>query len=71
MSHPRIEVPLPWPVEINLSRPAMECIVAYCLDRGHTGNNSLECELDNFTNLLQNLLERSETEPGNLGLVGG
>jgi hypothetical protein len=30
-----------------------------------------ECEIDNFANLLVNLLERTEPEPGNFDLVGG
>jgi hypothetical protein len=69
-----IEIPLPWPVEINLSRPAMERIL------NETGrrltvpvppDDSVECELDNFRNLLQNLLERTETKPENFDLIGG
>jgi hypothetical protein len=70
MTAPRFNILTQKELVIDLSRLAMECIVSYCLDRGHTGSEPLECELDNFVNMLQNLLERSEPETGNLDLVG-
>lgn len=68
-----MEIPLPWPVEINLSRPALLIVLQALGSRlvAVPVNQSTECELDNFSNLLQNLLERSKTEPGNLDLIGG
>lgn len=55
---------------IDLSRPAMQWII-YMLERDgiRLPQGDVQCELDNFVNTLQNLLERSET--GNLDLVGG
>jgi hypothetical protein len=70
------DLPLPWPVEINLSRPAMEAILAALDETGSLDigaviwTDALQCEVDNFRNLLQNLLERSEPEPGNFDLIG-
>ncbi len=60
------------PVVIDLSRPAMEYTIKAlaAADRAVWGD-SVECELDNLRNLLQNLLERSEPEPENLDLIGG
>jgi hypothetical protein len=67
------EIPLPWPAEINLSRPALTHVLA-AIENGMditTGwTPSIQCEVDNFCNLLQNLLERLP-ETGNLDLVGG
>ena len=56
---------------INLSRPAMERI-EYDL-RGCKMPHAphVECEIDNFRNLLHNLLERSEPKIENLDLIGG
>jgi hypothetical protein len=59
-------------IPLNLSRPAMEVILGRV-----TGGEDVQCtadvrcEVDNFRNLLQNLLERSEPEPGNMDLIGG
>jgi len=69
-----IKVPLPWPIEINLSRSAIEWIVRETGRRLTVPvicDESLECEIDNFRNLLQNLLERSEPKPENFDLIGG
>jgi hypothetical protein len=56
---------------IDLSRPAMEYILgALGQCEQPTLEYSMECELDNFINTLQNLLERSEPETGNLDLIG-
>jgi hypothetical protein len=62
-------------ITIDLSRPAMQYIVAaleeVCnVDPGVTWTDSLQCELDNFVNLLHNLLERSEPKPENFDLIG-
>jgi hypothetical protein len=54
---------------IDLSRPAMEQILQALEVAGYGGHAEVQAELDNFRNLLQNLLERSET--GNLDLIGG
>lgn len=72
MSEP-IEIPLPWPIEINLSRSALEWILKETgrrLTVPAVLDDSVECEIDNFRNLLQNLLERSETKPENFDLIG-
>jgi len=58
---------------IDLSREAMEYILATMTHANEpTIDYGVECELDNFCNTLQNLLERSEPEPetGNLDLIG-
>jgi hypothetical protein len=34
-------------------------------------NPDVECEVNNFRNILHNLLERSEPEHQNLDLIGG
>lgn len=67
-------IPLPWPAEINLSPMAIEWILQETgrrLTVPVTPDGGVECEVDNFRNLLQNLLERSEPETGNLDLIGG
>jgi hypothetical protein len=71
MTAPRFHILTQQELVIDLSRPAMQCVVAYLNDRGHTGNDALECELDNFQNTLLNLLERSEPKPENFDLIGG
>jgi hypothetical protein len=64
------EIPLPWPAEINLSRPAMQHLLDTMTVCPWTLSSGVICELDNFRNMLQNLLERLP-ETGNLDLVGG
>jgi len=68
------EIPLPWPAEINLSRPALLFLVETLGDSDGVYPNvdrRVQGELDNFRNLLQNLLERSEQpETGNFDLIG-
>ena len=54
-------------IVIDLSRPAMQFIVQAINDSYAT--DTTNGEVDNFRNLLQNLLDRSE--PQNLDLVGG
>jgi ubiquinone biosynthesis protein UbiJ len=57
---------------IDLSRPAME-LIAGAIERDGicSPDDAVQCEVDNFRNMLQNLLDRSEPEPGNLDLIGG
>lgn len=62
---------------IDLSRPAM----SYIIEALHNCPNiyisglkftaDVECEIANFRNTLQNLMERSEPKPENSDLVGG
>jgi len=54
---------------IDLSRPAMEWVLAALDVRAL--NPDVECEVNNFRNILHNLLERSEPEHQNLDLIGG
>jgi hypothetical protein len=78
VSGPRFKILTQVPVMIDLSRPAMLRIIAQL---EHTsdwaGTLQEQCEVDNFKNLLHNLLERSEpvnlatVEPENLDLIGG
>jgi|HubBroStandDraft_1064217.scaffolds.fasta_scaffold1030606_2 hypothetical protein len=73
MSAPRLNVPLPWPVEINLSRPAIQHLIDMLHDTAAAGEclpPETHCEVDNFVNLLHNLLDRSEPETQNLDLTG-
>jgi hypothetical protein len=58
-------------IVIDLSRPAMQHLVDTMTVCPWTLSGDVICELDNFRNLLQNLLDRSEPETGNLDLVGG
>jgi hypothetical protein len=71
MTLPRFNILTQKELTIDLSRPAMQYIIA-ALEHADepTVDYQVECELDNFTNLLQNLLERSEPKPGNLDLIG-
>ncbi len=69
-----IEIPLPWPIEINLSAPTIHILIDMMRqsDWQHTIQQcGCECEFDNFRNLLLNLLERSEPKPENFDLIGG
>jgi hypothetical protein len=75
MSAPTFSILTQKELTIDLSRPAMEWLIAAIANgaditpRGW--NDAIQCEVDNFTNMLQNLMERSEPETGNLDLVGG
>ena len=73
MSGPRFSVLTQSPVVIDLSRPAMEFILwRLRFDVGEQAQpGTVGTEVDNFINLLQNLLDRSETETENMDLVGG
>ncbi len=72
MTAPRFTILTQKELVIDLSRPAMEWLLL-AMDEcpRATVLYELECELDNFRNTLQNLLERSEPEPGNFDLIGG
>jgi len=58
-----------YPVTIDLSPPAVATIMHAIETREPLPLRAeVQCEIDNFCNLLQNLLER--TEHGNLDLIG-
>lgn len=59
-------------IVIDLSRPAIQYILAALTHANEpTVDYGMEGELDNFVNVLENLLERSEPKPGNFDLIGG
>lgn len=67
-----MEIPLPWPVEINLSGPSMQYVISRLVHPALKDQTQFtQCEVDNLVNLLHNLLERSQYKPGNLDLIGG
>ena len=73
MTAPRFNILTQKEITIDMSRPAMEWILRETGRRLAVPvppDDSVECEIDNFRNMLQNLLERSEPEPGNLDLIG-
>jgi hypothetical protein len=72
MTAPRFNILTQKELTIDLSRPAMEVII----ERVQGGEDrvipdGVRCEVDNFCNTLQNLLERSEPKPENFDLIGG
>jgi hypothetical protein len=72
MTAPRFNILTQQELTIDLSRPAMAVIINAIETREPLPLiDTVQCELDNFMNMLQNLLERSEPEPGNLDLIGG
>jgi hypothetical protein len=72
MTAPRFNILTQHELTIDLSRPAMQYLLYALQDCGvATVDYALECELDNFRNMLQNLLERSEPATGNFDLIGG
>jgi hypothetical protein len=71
MTAPRFNILTQQELTIDLSRPAMKHLVDTMTVCPWTLSADVICELDNFMNMLQNLLERSEPEPGNLDLIGG
>jgi hypothetical protein len=75
MSAPHFNILTTQELTIDLSRPAMEVIercIAWQADLPFpTVSNSVQCEIDNFRNMLLNLLERSEPKPENFDLIGG
>jgi hypothetical protein len=72
MTAPHFSILTQKELTIDLSRPAMLYLLAALEAHGPAEfwEPGVQCELDNFTNMLQNLLERSEPEPGNLDLIG-
>ncbi len=70
MTAPRFNILTQQELTIDLSRPAMKHLVDTMTVCPWTLSADVICELDNFRNMLQNLLERSEPEPGNLDLIG-
>ena len=68
MSAPHFKILTQKELTIDLSRPAMKHLVDTMTVCPWTLSADVICELDNFRNMLQNLLERSE--PGNLDLIG-
>ena len=70
MTAPRFRILTQHPVTIDLSRPAMEFILwRLRFDGGEQAQpGPAGTEVDNFINLLQNLLDRSENR--NLDLIG-
>lgn len=75
MSAPHFTILTQKEVVIDLSRPALELIercVAWQSELPFPSvSTDVQCEIDNFRNLLQNLLERSKPETGNMDLIGG
>ena len=70
MTAPHFNILTQKELTIDLSRPAMAVIMHAIETREPLPlRPDVQCELDNFVNTLQNLLERSE--PGNLDIVGG
>jgi len=70
MTAPHFNILTQKELTIDLSRPAMKHLVDTMTVCPWTLSADVICELDNFRNMLQNLLERSEPEPGNLDLIG-
>jgi hypothetical protein len=70
MTAPRFNILTQKELTIDLSRPAMKHLVDTMTVCPWTLSADIICELDNFRNMLQNLLERSEPEPGNMDLIG-
>jgi hypothetical protein len=74
MTAPRFNILTQKELVIDLSRPAMEFLLAYILNGQditmQSPDDAVQCELDNFRNMLQNLIERSEPKPENFDLIG-
>jgi hypothetical protein len=71
MSAPTFNILTQKELTIDLSRPAMAVIINAIETREPLPLiDSVQCELDNFCNTLQNLLERSEPKPENSDLIG-
>jgi hypothetical protein len=67
---PRFNILTQKELTIDLSRPAMQHLVDTMTVCPWTLSDGIMCELDNFRNTLQNLLERSEPKPENSDLIG-
>jgi hypothetical protein len=70
MTAPRFNILTSKELTIDLSRSAMQHLVDTMTVCPWTLSDGVICELDNFRNMLQNLLERSEPETGNFDLTG-
>ena len=70
MSAPHFTILTQKELTIDLSRPAMKALLYMSYGCGQHLPEHIHCELDNFRNTLQNLLERSEPATGNLDLIG-
>jgi hypothetical protein len=70
MTAPRFNILTQKELTIDLSRPAMQHLVDTMTVCPWTLSDGVMCELDNFRNTLQNLLERSEPKPENSDLIG-
>jgi hypothetical protein len=72
MSAPHFAILTQQEIPMNLSRPAIQYILAVLTHADEPiVDYDMEGELDNFVNILENLLERSEPKPGNFDLIGG
>jgi hypothetical protein len=71
MSAPNFTILTQKELTIDLSRPAMQHIISVLEGRDPPViSKSAECEIDNFRNTLQNLMERSEPKAENFDLIG-
>ena len=74
MTAPRFNILTQTEITIDLSRPAMQTVldcVRWLPDLPiYVVSESVQCEVDNFRNMLQNLMERSEPKPENFDLIG-
>jgi hypothetical protein len=70
MTAPNFSILTQKELTIDLSRPAMQHLLDTMTVCPWTLSSGVICELDNFRNMLQNLIERSEPEPENLDLIG-
>lgn len=72
MTRPHFQILTQQELVIDLSREAMELIAGAIERDGFVSTNDfVQMEVDNFRNILHNLLERSEPEHQNLDLIGG
>jgi len=75
MSAPNFTILTQKELTIDLSRPAMEHLLDVLGDEQGAYphiNQQVQCEIDNFRNTLQNLMERSDPKPKpeNFDLIG-
>jgi hypothetical protein len=70
MSAPHFTILTQKELTIDLSRPAMRALLEMSYGCGQLLPPHVSCELDNFRNALQNLLERSEPKAEKFDLIG-
>jgi len=72
MTAPHFNILTQKELTIDLSRPAMEFVLEALSFRmvQYPPPPYQACEIDNFRNTLQNLMERSEPKPENFDLIG-